>query len=86
MGSTGFELPPANTGKTGISDQSGVECGALDRELAAVVDAWPVLPEAIKAGILAMVPAADPPLGRILSGVKTGEKPSHPEKSRSEQK
>ena len=28
-------------------------------ELAAVVDAWPKLPEAIKAGILAMVRAAD---------------------------
>jgi hypothetical protein len=27
----------------------------LDPELAAVVDAWPALPEAIKAGILAMI-------------------------------
>jgi hypothetical protein len=31
--------------------------------LAAVVDAWPELPEAIKAGILAMVKAAS--LGRV---------------------
>jgi hypothetical protein len=29
-----------------------------DADLAAVVDAWPGLPEAIKAGILAMVKAA----------------------------
>jgi hypothetical protein len=30
----------------------------LDDDLAAVVDAWPALPAAIKAGILAMVQAA----------------------------
>lgn len=49
----------------GISDQSGAECGALgareaplDPELAAVVDAWPVLSAAMKAAILAMVKAA----------------------------
>jgi hypothetical protein len=29
-----------------------------DPDLAAVVDAWPKLPEALKAGILAMVKAA----------------------------
>jgi hypothetical protein len=29
-----------------------------DRDLATVVDAWPELPEAIKAGIVAMVKAA----------------------------
>jgi hypothetical protein len=45
--------------------QSGAECGALgaqnaplDPDLAAVVDAWHKLPDAIKAGILAMVTAA----------------------------
>jgi hypothetical protein len=31
-----------------------------DPALAAVVDAWPALPEAIKAGILAMVKAFKP--------------------------
>ncbi len=31
-----------------------------DRDLAAVVDAWPDLPEAIRAGIVAMVKAARP--------------------------
>jgi hypothetical protein len=30
----------------------------MDSELTAVIDAWPALPEAIKAGILAMVQAA----------------------------
>jgi len=48
----------------GASGQSGAESGALgareapvDPDLAAVVDAWPTLPAAIKAGILAMVRA-----------------------------
>jgi hypothetical protein len=31
-----------------------------DPDLAAVVDAWPALPEAIKAGILAIVKATRP--------------------------
>ena len=59
MGLRGLELPHENTEKKGGADQSGAESGAqeapLDPELAAVVDAWPALPEAIKAGILAMV-------------------------------
>ena len=59
VGLRGLELPHENTEKKGVSDQSGAESGAqeaqLDPELAAVVDAWPALPEAIKAGILAMV-------------------------------
>ena len=58
----GAEHPAENLGKTAVSDQSGAQCGALDAreapfdpDLAAVVDAWPALPQAIKAGILAMV-------------------------------
>ena len=40
-----------------------------DPDLAAVVEAWPDLPEAIKAGILAMVKASRQPDARIrLSG------------------
>ncbi len=65
MGDTGVELPFENTGKTKVSDQSGAECGALvarkapfDPELAAVFEAWPTLPEAIKVGVLAMIGAA----------------------------
>ena len=61
----GIRTPLENTGKTGVSDQSGAECGALaareaplDPELAAVVDAWPALPAGLRAGILAMIDAA----------------------------
>jgi len=61
-----IRTPRENTGKTGISDQSGVESGALDAQkdgyspdLAAVVDAWPKLPEATRAGILAVIRAAE---------------------------
>lgn len=52
------------TGKTGPSGQSGADSGALDAreapldaDLAALVDVWPALPAAIKAGILAMIRA-----------------------------
>ena len=45
--------------------EGGAESGAvgaaearIDADLALVIDAWPTLPEAIKAGILAMVQAA----------------------------
>ena len=48
-----------------VEDVSGAESGAvgaekalIDADLAAVIDAWPNLPEAIRAGIVAMVRAA----------------------------
>jgi hypothetical protein len=61
-----IEYPPVETAeKTGVSGDSGAESGALDAEngpkdaeLGAVIDTWPTLPEAIKAGILAMVRTA----------------------------
>ena len=66
MGHEGVEPPPENTDKTGVLNQSGAESGALDAqkaelspELAAVVEAWPKLPPAIRAGILAMIRAAE---------------------------
>jgi hypothetical protein len=34
------------------------ESTAIDHALAAIIDAWPTLPEAIRAGILAMIRAA----------------------------
>jgi hypothetical protein len=37
--------------------EGGAKCGALDPEVAALADAWPSLPAAVKAGILAMVKA-----------------------------
>ena len=56
---------PENIGKTGISADAGADAGAVETkrqqfgpDLQALIDAWPALPEAIKAGILAMVKAA----------------------------
>jgi hypothetical protein len=58
----GLEPPQDSSGNSTITNQNGAECGALgaksapfDPGLAAVVDAWPRLSEAIKAGILAMI-------------------------------
>jgi len=49
-------------GKTQIPGTGGAESGAvgsknapIDPELQAVIDRWPDLPDALKAGILAMV-------------------------------
>ncbi|OHB70149.1 MAG: hypothetical protein A2V70_14805 [Planctomycetes bacterium RBG_13_63_9] len=60
----GFELPSKTSGNQGFTNESGAECGALgareaplDPKLAAVIDAWSTLPEAIRAGILAMIRA-----------------------------
>jgi hypothetical protein len=53
------KLPPslAAQGKRAARNQARLDA-PNDTELAAVVDAWPELPEAIRAGILAMVRAA----------------------------
>ena len=64
VGLRGLELPHENTEKKGVSDQSGAESGAdgarqapHDPQLATVIAAWHILPDAVKAGILAMVKA-----------------------------
>jgi hypothetical protein len=51
--------------KTALLEQGGAKSGAptfanlsIAPELAALIDAWPNLPEPIKAGILALVQAA----------------------------
>lgn len=75
MGRAGLEHPPESPGNKGVSLSGGAKCGALpgdsdpnptpatptDPELAAVVAAWPDLPPAIRAGVLALVKAATPP-------------------------
>jgi len=62
----GIELPPQNTEKTQLEAQGGAESGAvgareapLDPDLQLIVDRWEDLPQPIKAGILAMVRAAE---------------------------
>jgi len=68
MGATGLEHSHDSSGNTRVSESGGSKSGnsgpdsgapmAADPELAAVVAAWPELPPAIRAGILAMVGAA----------------------------
>jgi hypothetical protein len=65
VGDEGLEPTAKSPGNRGVGVQSGAECGApdspktpFDPELASVVDAWPKLPDAIKAGIVAMIRAA----------------------------
>jgi hypothetical protein len=61
----GLEPLSQDTGKSGISTQSGAKSGALstkaaviDPDLAHVTAAWPALPPPIKTAILALVDAA----------------------------
>ena len=65
VGDEGLEHRAESTGKTGGSQAGDAESdafladsGLIDSGLAAVVEAWPKLAEAIKAGILAMIQAA----------------------------
>ena len=50
-----------SSSNTHVSLLSGAECGAYlnDADLEVVVNAWPQLPSALKADIVAMVRAAD---------------------------
>ncbi|WP_145059642.1 hypothetical protein [Adhaeretor mobilis] len=52
--------------ETAVSDSGGAECGAVgaqsakvDADLAELIDHWADLPNAVKAGILAMVRAGE---------------------------
>jgi hypothetical protein len=65
-GEGGIRTTSKNSAKSVDFGQGGAESGALvpepaaiDPDLAAVVDAWATLPAAIKAGILAMIAAAE---------------------------
>jgi hypothetical protein len=64
-GEDGIRTPREISEKTVGPSESGARSGALamqsgpiDPDLASVIDAWPTLPEAIRAGILAMIRAA----------------------------
>ena len=66
MEAAGIEPGPKSSGNMGVGNQSGAECGALgaredplDPDLTRVIEAWPTLPPAIHAAILAMIDAAD---------------------------
>jgi hypothetical protein len=67
MGDEGTEHTIKTPIKPHLSEPSGAECGAvgaadaLPADLAAVVRAWPSLPAAVKAGIVALVKAARGP-------------------------
>ena len=65
VGDTGLEHSTESSGGNGHGTQSAAESAALDAteaplgsDLRAVVSAWPNLPNAIRAGILAMIGAA----------------------------
>ena len=72
MGWVGFEHTAKPSGNAGVPETGGAESGAVDapkpssepaepthvdRDLARLVAAWPTLPAAMRAGILAMVNA-----------------------------
>ena len=57
MAGTGFEKPRFSSGKPGVAPTCSAESSALSSDLALVVDSWARLPEAVRAGVLAMVKA-----------------------------
>ncbi len=61
VGATGLEPVKDSARNTHVSLLRSAECGAYlnDADLEVVVSAWAKLPSALKAGIVAMVRAAD---------------------------
>ena len=62
---SGSNRTPNASENPSVENAYALNSNANDPDLAAVVDAWPELPEAIRAGILAMVKAA---LGQNAGG------------------
>ncbi len=65
MGVTGLELTHPALSGTLISNVSGAKCGAprtlstiQDTNLSRLIELWPMLPEAVQQGILAIVGTA----------------------------
>jgi hypothetical protein len=73
------ELPIASIGCVKPNTVSGAKSGAtkpnpeIDPTLATVISAWPTLPEAIRAGIVAMVKASAPTASNHLKSDSTNE-------------
>ena len=62
VAAVGFEHPSDSPMNPALSEQGGAESGSLclsDPDLASVINAWAFLPDAMKAGILAMLRAAN---------------------------
>ncbi len=66
MGVTGLEPLQIPSGNPGFPESRGTESGTLgapeavtDHDLAELVAAWPTLPPLIRAGVLALVRAAE---------------------------
>ena len=64
MGATGLEPVAYSPEKTRSGGGSGAESGAesgdpapIDADLRRLIDAWPTLPDPVRAGIIAMVKA-----------------------------
>jgi hypothetical protein len=61
LGDTGFEPVAKIAENHGVDDPRGTNSGTLrptDPDLIAIMKAWPMVPEVLRAGILAMVKAA----------------------------
>ena len=63
---TGLEHTTNSSGKTPFSESGGAESGAvgaengpIDADLRSVINAWPDLPEAVKAAVSRLVETAD---------------------------
>lgn len=66
MGGKGLEPPEIHSGNPGFPESRGTESGTLgapeavtDPDLAELVRAWPTMPALIRAGVLALVRAAE---------------------------
>ena len=79
MGPPGLEPPNVNpcnhstlresaNQRAAESGAVDAESGDIDPELAAVVEAWPTLPKAVKAGIMAFIQACNPDCGDRRDG------------------
>ncbi len=55
MEAAGIEPATNSPGNSTDSAPGGAKSGALDADLAVIIDTWPTLPETIRADVLALV-------------------------------